>query len=332
VTPDIVEVKGVEVKKVCGADQAGTRAPGRAAGVVCHGRGSDAPSLEESGGLVQIQGSTALVTGANRGLGLAFVEGLLARGAAKVYAAARNPASLDADRARHGERLVPVLLDVTRAEDRRAVAESCGDVELLVSNAGLAPSGPVLGTDEAVCRETFEVNVFGPLALLRELGPALRRHGGGVLFVNSVTGLIVSRSSPVYGASKAAVRMLALALRQEFHADGVVVTTSHPGFIDTDMASEVPYPKASPEEVVGRSLDAWESGATVVFPDRLAELVERALSERTADVLAEPQRVMTGLVQDLQGGSPSRPPEGPASQDRRPAERDQGPVTQDKVE
>jgi NAD(P)-dependent dehydrogenase (short-subunit alcohol dehydrogenase family) len=249
---------------------------------------------------VDIRGRTALVTGANRGLGLTFVEALLARGAARVYAAAREPASLDAARDRAGARLVPVRLDVTRAEDRRAVAEACADVELLVSNAGLAPSGRVLDTEEALCRETFEVNVFGPLALVAGLAPALRRHRGGVLFVNSVTGLVVSRSSPVYGASKAAQRMLALALREQLGADGVVVTTSHPGFIDTDMASDVPYRKASPQEVVDRSLDAWAAEATVVFPDRLAELVREALVARAPEVLAEPQRVMTGLVADLQ--------------------------------
>lgn len=254
---------------------------------------------------MQIRDRTALVTGANRGLGLAFVEGLLARGVAKVYAAARDPGSLDAARARLGDRLVPVRLDVTRAEDRRTVAASCGDVGLLVSNAGLSPTGPVLGSDEALSRETFEVNVFGPLALVEVLAPALRGRGGGVLFVNSVAGLVVSRSSPVYGASKAAMRMLALAVRRELEADGVVVTTSHPGFIDTDMASGLPYPKATPQEVVARSLDAWEAEATVVFPDRLAEMVERTICERMPEVLAEPQRVMTGLVADLQTETPS---------------------------
>jgi NAD(P)-dependent dehydrogenase (short-subunit alcohol dehydrogenase family) len=253
---------------------------------------------------MQIRGRTALVTGASRGLGRTFVAALLARGAEKVYAAARTPESVAAARDRYGDRVVPVRLDVTVAEDRRAVAEACGDLDLLVSNAGLAPSGRVLDTEEAVCRETFEVNVFGPLALVQAIAPSLQRRHGGVLFVNSVTGLVVSRSSPVYGASKAAARMLALALREQLAADGVVVTTSHPGFIDTDMAAEVPYPKASPEEVVERSLDAWEAEATVVFPDRLAELVERALGERSTEVLTQPQRVMTGLVAELQGGSP----------------------------
>jgi len=251
---------------------------------------------------VQITGRNVLVTGANRGLGLAIVEALLARGAATVYAGARDPSTLDGARDRLGDRVVAVRLDVTSHDDRTAVVASCPDVDLVVSNAGLAPAGRVLDTDEALVRETFEVNVFGPLELLRGLAPALRVRSGGVLFINSLTGLVVSRSSPVYGASKAAQRMLAAALREQLLADGVVVTTSHAGFVDTDMAKDVPYPKASPEEVAERSLAAWEAEAAVVFPDRFAVMVEDALLTRMREVLDEPQRLMTSLVSDLQRG------------------------------
>jgi NAD(P)-dependent dehydrogenase (short-subunit alcohol dehydrogenase family) len=249
---------------------------------------------------VQITGRTVLVTGANRGLGLALAEALLARGAVKVYAGARDPATLGPVRQRLGERLVPVRLDVTSPDDRRAVAEACADVDALVSNAGLAPAGRVLDTDEALCRETFEVNVFGPLELVRALAPALRSRSGAVLFINSLAGLVVSRSSPVYGASKAAQRMLAMALREQLAADGVVVTTSHAGFLDTEMAKDVPYPKASPEQVAERSLAAWEAEQAVVFPDRFAEMVERALLTRAREALDEPQRLMTSLVAALE--------------------------------
>jgi NAD(P)-dependent dehydrogenase (short-subunit alcohol dehydrogenase family) len=249
---------------------------------------------------MRIDGRVALVTGANRGVGAALVDALIARGASRVYAAAREPASVAPVQHRHGERVVPVRLDVTRDEERRAVAAACPDVEILVSNAGLAPYGPVLDTDEAVCRETFEVNVFGPLALVREFAPMLRAGQGAVLFINSLTGLIVSRSAPVYGASKAAMRMLALGLREQLRTDGVVVTTSHPGFIDTDMAADVPFPKATPQQVAERSLDALQAEATVVFPDQFAELVEQALGTRMPEILQQPQQVMTALVDDLQ--------------------------------
>jgi len=248
---------------------------------------------------MKLAGRVALVTGANRGIGAALVDALLARDAAKVYAGARDPASLAEAQRRHGERLVPVQLDVTSDSDRQAVTARCRDLDILVSNAGLAPAGPVLGTDEATCRETFEVNVFGPCALLRQLAPMLRERRGGVLFINSLTGLVVSRSSPVYGASKAAARMLILGVRQELRGEGVVVTTSHPGFVDTGMAERIPYTKATPEEVAERSLNGLEAEATVVFPDRLAEMVEQALMNRAAEVLGEPQSLMTELVDKL---------------------------------
>lgn len=249
---------------------------------------------------MQIEGRNVLVTGANRGLGLVIVQALLARGAATVYAGARDPSSLLAAREQLGDRLVPVRLDVTSADDRGALLDSCPDVDGLVSNAGLAPAGRLLDTDEALIRETFEVNVFGPFELVRALAPALRERRGAVLFINSLTGLVVSRSSPVYGASKAAQRMLAMALREQLAAEGVVVTTSHAGFVDTDMAKDVPYPKASPQEVAERSLAAWEAEEAVVFPDRFAEMVEDALLTRMREVLDEPQRLMTSLVSDLE--------------------------------
>jgi len=250
---------------------------------------------------MQLSGRIALVTGANRGVGAALVDALMERAARKVYAGARDVSSLDGAVSQHGSRLVPVQLDVTKPSDIDAAADMCSDVEVLVSNAGLAPAGPVLETSDALMREVFDVNVFGPMALVRAFAPALTRNRGGLLFINSVTGLVVSRSSPVYGASKAAARMLILGLREHLRGSGVVVTTSHPGFIDTDMAADVPYPKASPRSVADASLDGLEAEQTVVFPDPLATLVESALVTRMPEVLVEPQRVMTGLTGQLSG-------------------------------
>jgi NAD(P)-dependent dehydrogenase (short-subunit alcohol dehydrogenase family) len=248
---------------------------------------------------MELSGRVALVTGANRGVGAALVDALVERGARKVYAGARDPASLADAVTRHGSRIVPIRLDVTSRADIDGAAAACPDVEVLVSNAGLAPAGPVLETSDELTREVFEVNVFGPIALVGAFAPMLTRHGGGLLFINSVTGLVVSRSSPVYGASKAAARMLALGLREQLRASGVVVTTSHPGFIDTDMAAGVPYPKASPRSVADASLDGLAAELTVVFPDALAVLVADALVTRMPEVLVEPQQVMTELTGQL---------------------------------
>jgi NAD(P)-dependent dehydrogenase (short-subunit alcohol dehydrogenase family) len=216
-----------------------------------------------------------------------------------VYAGARNTASLAAASERHGAQVVPIRLDVTSHVELDAAAAACPDVEILVSYAGLAPVGPVLETSDALMREVFDVNVFGPMALVSAFAPALVANRGAVLFINSVTGLIVSRSSPVYGASKAADRMLALGLREQLQTSGVVVTTSHPGFIDTDMAASVPYPKASPRSIADASLDGLVAEQTVVLGDALAELVEDALLTRMPEVLHEPQRLMTELTARL---------------------------------
>ena len=97
---------------------------------------------------MQLSGRIALVTGANRGVGAALVDALMERGARKVYAGARDVSSLDGAASRHGSRLVPIQLDVTKRSDIDAAADMCFDVEVLVSNAGLAPAGPVLETSE----------------------------------------------------------------------------------------------------------------------------------------------------------------------------------------
>jgi NAD(P)-dependent dehydrogenase (short-subunit alcohol dehydrogenase family) len=249
---------------------------------------------------VDVAGRRALVTGANRGLGEQFVAALLARGVDRVYAGARDPETLMPLLTRHGDRVVPVRLDVTETADLRAVAEGYDDIDLVVSNAGQACVGPVLaGSDDGRFRSVFEVNFFGPLALVRALGPHLRARRGGVLFVLSLAALVISRSSPVYSASKAAAMMLATAVRSELKADGVVVTSSFPGFIDTDMTVGVDIPKASPRVVADRSLDAWQAERSTVFPDRLAELVEDAVLTNMAAVLENPQALMGELIREL---------------------------------
>lgn len=251
---------------------------------------------------MEIAGRRALVTGANRGLGEQFVEALLARGAGRVYAGARNPETLSSLVSRHPDRVVPVRLDVTDPGDVREAAAR-RDVDLLVSNAGRACFSPVLAApDERLFRSAFEVNFYGPLALVRALGPQLRARRGGVLFVLSLAALVVSRSSPIYSASKAAAMMLAMGVRSELKRDGVVVTSSFPGFIDTDMSARAEVPKAPPRLVADRSLDGWQTERTAVFPDRLAELVEDAVLTNMAAVLDDPQALMTQLVERLVRG------------------------------
>src|SRR5467141_3814451 len=167
---------------------------------------------EETMSALRIEGAVALVTGANRGIGRALTEALLTRGARKVYAAARNPEAL---RALRDERLVPLRLDVTDADQIRAAAEAASDVELVFNNAGVALASAIAdSTDLGQARREMEVNYFGPLQLLQRLAPTLARNGGGaVVNIGSAAGLTNLPFVPTYSASKAALHSLTQAAR-----------------------------------------------------------------------------------------------------------------------
>ena len=217
----------------------------------------------------KIEGTIALVTGANRGIGRALTEALLARGAKKVYAAARNPEALHA---LGDERLVPLRLDVTDAEQIRAAAEAASDVELVFSNAGVAIPGGI--ADAAVldqARQQMEVNYFGPLQLIQQLAPSLARNGGGaVITVGSLSGLTNIPFLPTYSASKAALHSLTQAARILLAAQGTSVFGVYPGPVDTDMTRGFDLPKTSPRDVALAILDGVEAGQEDIFPDPYA--------------------------------------------------------------
>jgi NAD(P)-dependent dehydrogenase (short-subunit alcohol dehydrogenase family) len=244
---------------------------------------------------MDLTGRKVLITGANRGVGAAFVEAALARRAAAVAAAARDPSSLPSfsDFAR----VVPVRLDVTDPAQIAEAARDHRDVGLLVCNAGVTCQRPVLSdVEEAAFREVLEVNFFGPLRLARAFTTSLRRPGAGVIFVLSVSAVALSRSAPVYSSSKAACLMLALGLREELRDAGASVTVVLPGFIDTDMAASFTGAvKASPAQIAERSLDGWLAGRPTVWPDRFAELVRDAVGEPFRALLDQPRRTMSGL-------------------------------------
>lgn len=221
-----------------------------------------------------IQNSVALVTGANRGLGRAFARELLARGARKVYAGARDPASVDLPG------VVPVRLDVTDPEQIAALAREAGDVTLLVNNAGIIRKGGLLGPDAlAGARAELETNYLGPLATSRAFAPILAENGGGAIInVLSVLSWVALPTSATYSASKAAAWALTNGLRNELRPQHTQVLGLHVGYIDTDMVRAIDAPKSSPEEVVRKTLDALEAGQEEILADDLSHAVKRGLS------------------------------------------------------
>ena len=223
---------------------------------------------------MKVAGSIALVTGANRGLGLAFARALKEMGAAKVYAAARNPEAVTLDG------VVPLKLDVTSDEDAAAAASAATDVNLLVNNAGIGRPGGFL-TDGAVdaAREQFEVNFVGPLRMARAFAPVLAKNGGGAIVnVLSVASWMNGPMLATYGASKSAAWALTNGLRIELAEQGTQVVGLHAGFIDTDLTRNIDAPKSSPEEIARTTLDALERGEGQVLADEISRQVHRGLS------------------------------------------------------
>jgi len=223
---------------------------------------------------MKISGSTALVTGANRGLGLAFARALLEAGAAKVYAGARDPSAV----ALPG--VVPLKLDVTSEEDVAAAAREAADVTLLINNAGIAIPGGFLadGAVEAA-REQFEVNFLGPMRMARAFAPVLKANGGGAMInVLSVASWINGPMLATYAASKSAAWALTNGLRIELEGQGTQVLGLHAGFIDTDLARGIEAPKSTPEEIVRVTLAALEHGEDQVLADEITRQVHSGLS------------------------------------------------------
>lgn len=223
---------------------------------------------------MHIQNSVVLVTGANRGLGQAFVNALLQAGAAKVYAAARDPKTIKL------QGVVPIQLDITSETDIAAAAAQCTDVTVLINNAGISHGKAFTEAGSAAAaRAELETNFFGPLNLSSAFAPILKANGGGAIVnVLSVLSWLNIQSAATYSASKSAAWSLTNGLRGELKSQGTQVVGVHVGFMDTDMASGVDMPKADPLDVARQTLVAVAEGKDEVLADDLSRNVKQGLS------------------------------------------------------
>lgn len=226
---------------------------------------------------MEIKGRTILVTGANRGLGRQFTQALLAAGAAKVYAGARDPQSVTQPGVQ------AVRLDVTDAESIAAAAAVLTDVDVVVNNAGIMqPASLLASSNIGAIHKIFDVNVWGLLAVTQAFAPVLKRNGGGVVVnVLSVLSWVALPSSGAYSASKAAAWALTNGLRHELRSQGTRVVGVHPAYIDTDMTAGVAAPKSTPEQVVAEVLRALADGRDEVLVDDVGRHVKQSLSSAT---------------------------------------------------
>jgi NAD(P)-dependent dehydrogenase (short-subunit alcohol dehydrogenase family) len=225
---------------------------------------------------MDINGKTALVTGANRGLGRQLAAQLRDRGAT-VYAAARNPAAVDLPG------VTPVALDITDPASVAAAAAATSGVAILVNNAGSSTGSSLLTGDPADIRLEMDTHFFGTLAVTRAFAPQLAAHeNSAVLNILSALSWLTFPGTGAYCAAKSAEWSLTNALRLELAPQGIRVSALHVGYMDTDMTRDVNAPKSDPAVIAKLAIDGIEAGDAEIIADEVSRRVQAGLSSGVA--------------------------------------------------
>lgn len=220
-----------------------------------------------------LDGAVVLVTGANGGIGTHLVHEALTRGAAKVYATARNPRAWDDDR------IVPLVLDVTDPASIQQIVESAPDVTILINNAGTGISTPgILSQTNTEIRANVETNFLGPLFLARAFAPMLSAQGRNAAIINIHSALSWYAAMGIYSATKAALWSATNSLRIELLPAGVHVLGVHVGWVDTAMAAHVSDPKTDPGVLAAMIFEAAEAGEYELLADETSANLKAGLS------------------------------------------------------
>jgi NAD(P)-dependent dehydrogenase (short-subunit alcohol dehydrogenase family) len=225
---------------------------------------------------MDINEKTALVTGANRGLGRQLAAQLRDRGAT-VYAAARNPATVDLSG------VTPVALDITDPASIAAAAAATSGVAILVNNAGSSTGSSLLTGDPADIRLEMDTHFFGTLAVIRAFAPQLAaQENSAVLNILSALSWVTFPSTGAYCAAKSAEWSLTNALRLELAPQGTRVSSLHVGYMDTDMARDIDAPKSDPAVIAKLAIDGIEAGDAEIIADEVSRRVQAGLSSGVA--------------------------------------------------
>jgi NAD(P)-dependent dehydrogenase (short-subunit alcohol dehydrogenase family) len=207
---------------------------------------------------MELEGKRILITGANRGLGLALVRACAEAGAGEIVAGARRPEGLGAatDSAGARAKITPVRLDVTSDDDVDAAAARVR-VDVLINSAGVAVYGGVLKAGMEDIRREIEINYLGALRVVRAFAPAMAEHGDGLIAnVASVLGRVSAPALGTYCATKAALLSLSQSLRGDLAESGVRVIAVLPGTIDTDMSRGFGGEKMTAEQAAREIVEA----------------------------------------------------------------------------
>ncbi len=221
---------------------------------------------------IDVNGKTALISGANRGIGKAIAKELLNRGVAKVYAGARNLDSLSELIGEFGDKIVPVKLDVTDTKSIESAAAQVEDLDILVNNAGVFSLGGIISPlAQSSLKENLDVNVWGVVNLTNAVANHLIKESPtAIINISSLAGLGNMPMAATYSVSKAAVHSVTQGMRAELAAQNTLVIGVYPGPIDTDMAAALEMDKDSPENVARNIVDGLSNGAEDVYPDMMS--------------------------------------------------------------
>lgn len=237
----------------------------------------------------EIAGKVCLVTGANRGIGKAILESFIDAGAARVYAAVRDVESATPLVQAHGDKVVPLRLDLSDPDSISEAAAAAGDVEVVVNNAGVLTNGtPLDGQSLDNLAFEMDVNVNGLIRMAQAFAPVLKNNGGGVFAqLNSVASMKSFPAFSTYCASKAAAYSITQALRLTLADQGTIVLSVHPGPIATDMGDAAGLTEiAEPASLVGEAIIvALRDGDFHAFPDSMAKQVGGAYAEFARNVV-----------------------------------------------
>jgi NAD(P)-dependent dehydrogenase (short-subunit alcohol dehydrogenase family) len=224
-----------------------------------------------------ITGKTVLVTGANRGIGLALADEALSRGAKRVYAGTRVPLT-------HPDgRVTPLTLDVTSAAQIQQAAQMVSSLDILINNAGIARYDDL--SDRAALEGHLAVNLFGTHSVTQAFLPHLTRSRGAIVNNLSTNSLAPLPLIPAYSVSKAAAFSMTQSLRALLAGRGVRVHAVLTGPVDTDMTSSIDIPKASPESVARAIFDGIENDEEEIFPDPMSQSVAEGWRTSAAKAL-----------------------------------------------
>jgi NAD(P)-dependent dehydrogenase (short-subunit alcohol dehydrogenase family) len=243
---------------------------------------------------MELKGSVALVTGGNRGIGEAFVRAFIAAGAAKVYVGTREIANAKHLVDEAPGKAVAVELDVTNPAHVKRAAEQCGDVSILVNNAGAFMMQRLIGAPTMdAARQEMELNYFAPLAMSRAFAPILAKHKeSAIANVLSAGGIVAVPGMGGYSPSKFAARAMSTCIRAELAAQGTKVSALIVGSVDTRMASHVQGYKEPPSAIAEAGLKAIAKGIDEMDTDYMAMQVRAQLA---LDPKAQEKMMMRSL-------------------------------------